>query len=387
MSEEVVVLGSGYAGTSAVQTLEDELDERANVTWISDVDYHIMLHEVHRCIRDPSFRENIVIPVEEIKSPDTRFVQGKVVDVDTDGRTVEFAGEESIDYDYLIVVLGSQTAFFGIDGLKDHAYSLKNLNDALKIHRAVDEAARKASWADPARIIIGGAGLSGIQVAGEITEFRDENGTPIEIRIIEGLDQIFPNNETSIQQRLRDELLDRNVHIHTGEFISEVDEDKILVGEDQSVEYDVLIWTGGITGLDVAESVDVKKDGRSNRLDVESTLQTDDERVFAAGDSALVDQTGENPAPPTARAAWRASTVAAENVARTIRGQSLRTWTYEDKGTVVSIGDSAVAHSVSMLPVTTFGGPVAKVLKKTIAARWIATLTGAGRAVSAWSDL
>jgi NADH dehydrogenase len=120
---------------------------------------------------------------------------------------------------------------------------------------------------------------------------------------------------------------------------------------------------------------------------VSSDFRTSDDRVFCIGDSALIDQGGDDVAPPTAQAAWQAAEVAGENLARAVRGQPLRTWRHEDKGTVISVGDEAVAHDVKMVPINTFGGPVAKLLKKGIAARWIADITSVSRAIDAWDDM
>ncbi|WP_336329288.1 FAD-dependent oxidoreductase, partial [Haloarcula sp. CGMCC 1.2071] len=115
MTENVVVLGAGYAGAGAIKSLEDELDgvTDVDVTWISETDYHLVLHESHRCIRDPSVQENIAIPVHEIKQPSTSFVQDEVVGIDTDAQEVALADSDTVEYDYLLVGLGSQTAFFG----------------------------------------------------------------------------------------------------------------------------------------------------------------------------------------------------------------------------------------------------------------------------------
>ena len=174
----------------------------------------------------------------------------------------------------------------------------------------------------------------------------------------------------------------------TGEFIGEVDEDTVYVGEETELPYDVLVWTGGITGREAAENCEVDQDERSHRLHAQQDFQTDDERVFALGDAALVDQPGDEEAPPTAQAAWQAAEVAGKNIARAIRGQPLAKWTHKDKGTVISVGESAVAHDVFVVPfVDTFGGFPAKFLKKAIAARWIRDVSSTGRALSAWSDM
>jgi NADH dehydrogenase len=109
--------------------------------------------------------------------------------------------------------------------------------------------------------------------------------------------------------------------------------------------------------------------------------------VFALGDSALVEQGPDTIAPPTAQAAWQAAEVAGENVARAVRGQPLKTWTHDDKGTVISVGEDAVAHDVKNFPINVFGGLPARTLKKAIAVRWIADVSSFSRAIDAWSDM
>jgi NADH dehydrogenase len=388
MTEHVVVLGSGYAGAGAIKSLESALDGEADVTWVSNHDYHLVLHESHRCIKDPSIQEKISIPVEDIKTPSTRFVESAVEDIDTDERVVELADADDVSYDYLVVGIGSRTAFFGIDGLREHSHTLKGLDDALGIHEDITEQVQTATADDPVQVVIGGAGLSGIQTAGEVAELRAENNYPIDIHLVEGLDEVLPNSDPDLQGALRDRLEARDVNIMCGDFIGEVDEETVYIGDDQELDYDVLVWTGGITGQEAAEDCNVEKDERSHRLHAEQDFQTDDERVFALGDCALVDQPGEDPAPPTAQAAWQAAEVVGKNVAREIRGQPLKKWKYKDKGTVVSVGESAVAHDVFIVPlVDTFGGFPAKFLKKAIAARWIKDVDSFGRALSAWSDM
>jgi len=388
MTEQVVVLGSGYAGAGAVRSLESSLSGEAEITWVSDVDYHLVLHETHRCISDPSVEGKVKIPVEEIKSESTAFRQATVTGVDTDERTVRIADGEDIDYDYLLVGVGTRTAFFGIEGLQEHAHTLKGLDDALGIHEDIVDAAAEATQTEPAQVVIGGAGLSGIQTAGEVAELRDERSLPIDIHLVEGLDEIFPNNDASIQAALRKLLEARDVNILTGEFIGEVDDETVYIGEDTELDYDVLVWTGGITGREAVREANVDKDERNYRLQAGRNFQTSDERVFAIGDAALIDQDDDDPAPPTAQAAWQAAEVVGENIAREIRGQPLKEWTYKNKGTVVSVGEDAVAHDIFVVPfVDTFGGFPARTLKKAIATRWIRDVTGVGRAVNAWSDM
>ena len=383
MSAKVVVLGAGYAGAGAIKQLEEELTN-ADITWVSDNDYHLVLHEAHRVIRDPRVKDKITLPVSDIKSPGTRFVQDTVTGVDTDERTVELEGGDDVDYDYLLVGLGSKTAYYGIPGLDENSLTLKSLDDALEIHEAVADAASEASRNDPATVVIGGAGLSGIQSAGEVAEYRDKHRAPIDIYLVEALDEIMPGQDPELQGTVKKHLLEKDVEILTGDPITEATEEEIQFDEGEPLDYDVFLWTGGITGREAMD--DCGLDNEHNRVTAEADFQTSDDRVFAIGDCAIVDQ-GDNPAPPTAQAAWQAAEVAGKNIAREIRGQPLATWTHEDKGTVISIGDEAVAHDVPVVPLNTFNSWPAETLKKAIAARWIADMTSWGRAVDAWDSL
>ncbi len=384
MTENVVVLGAGYAGAGAVNKLQSELDSTTQLTWISETDYHLVLHESHRVIRDPSVRSDITIPVHQIADPMTQFIEDRVTGLDVDEQMVELENGDDIEYDYVLVALGSGTAYYGIPGLAENSLTLKSLDDALEIHEAVKGASKQATRSEPAQIVVGGAGLSGIQSCGEIAEFRDKHRAPLEIHLVEALEEIFPGNDPEIQRRLRALLDEIDVHIHTDDPITEADEDTIYFDEGEPLSYDAFLWTGGITGRGALENADVEK--QHNRVNTGANFQTSNERVFAVGDSAIIDQ-GDMPAPPTAQAAWTAAEVVGENIARAIANRPLKTWEFEDKGTVISVGDKAVAHGVKMLPIETFGGIPAKNLKKLIAARWIADMTSWNRARKAWSTL
>jgi NADH dehydrogenase len=388
MTTRVVVLGAGYAGAGAVSKLESELGTDTELVWISDTDYHLVLHEAHRVIRDPGVREKITIPVEDIKSRSTEFVHDAVTDIDTDERVVELEDGADEPYDYLVVGIGSDTATYGIEGMDEHPLTLKSLDDALEIHEQVKAAAQDATRDDPAQVVVGGAGLSGIQSAGEIAEFRDRHNAPIEVTLVEALPEIFPPGDSEIQGALRHRLEAADVNILTDDPITAATEDALEFDERDEIEYDVFLWTGGVTGP--AELGEVDIEAEHNRLQAESTLQTEDERVFAIGDCSMIEQ-DDDAAPPTAQAAWQAADVAGENVARAIEGRPLKTWRYDDKGTLISVGETALAHEVEIggfdAPVRTFNSLPAKVLKKGAAARWIASVTSWQRALKAWDAL
>ncbi len=383
MSTKVVVLGAGYAGTTAVTQLEKTGDE-VDLTWISNRDYHLVRHEVHRAVRTPAVRDRIAIPIAEIRSPETRFVEGTVRGLDVDERRVELADGSSIDYDYVLVAFGGRTPYYGIPGMSDHAFTLESLPDALAIHEAVDSVGRTASRNDPATVVIGGAGLSGVQCAGEVASYRDEHDVPLDVVLLEALPEILPGTDPALQSAVRKRVEAADVEVVVDDPIVAVDEDVIHLDVGAPQPYDVFVWTGGITGRTVLESATVEKE--HNRITADATFRTSDDRVFAVGDAAVIAQNG-TPAPPTAQAAWQAGAVAAENVRRAAAGEPLESWHYVDRGTLVSIGDEAIAHDVAGLPFSTFGSLPAEFLKKFVAARWIADVTSWRRALKAWPYL
>jgi len=387
MSATVVVLGSGYAGTGVVSRLEDELDAGDDLVWVSDVPHHLVLHESHRVVRDPEVADLITLPIDDVAGDSTRFVEATVAGLRADQREVRLEDGRTIGFDYAVVALGSRTAFYGIPGLEEHALTLKGLDDARGIHEAVTTAAGRATSADPARVVVGGAGLSGIQVAGELAALRRERGLPIEVTLVEALGEILPGNDDSVQSALRERLEAAGVDILTDTPITEAAADRLRFDDREPMDYDVLVWTGGITGQRALADADVETE--HERVVAEATFETSHDRVFAVGDSAVFEGEGNgNPVPPTAQAAWQAAEVAAENVVRRIDGRPLDTWTYDDKGTLISVGDEAVAHGVSVVPfVDTFGGFPAEFLKKFVAARWIADVTSWQRARRAWPYL
>jgi NADH dehydrogenase len=387
MSAKVAVLGSGYAGTGVVSRLERELDADDELVWISDVDYHLVLHESHRVVRNPEVADRITVPIDEIVDESTRFVRGSIAGLSAGDREIRLDDGRTIGFDYVVVALGSTTAFFGIPGLEEHANTLKGLDDAHGIHESVTESARNAAADDTALVVVGGAGLSGIQVAGEIAALREERGLPVEVVLVEALDEILPGNDDSVQAALRARLEEAGVEILTDTPVTAATDETLRFDDRETLSYDVLIWTGGITGQAALEDADVETE--HERVVADATFATSNDRVFAIGDSAVIEADGGgNTVPPTAQAAWQAAEVAADNVIRRMQGQPLERWTYDEKGTLISIGDEAVAHDVSLLPfVDTFGGVPAEFLKKFVAARWIADVSSWNRARRAWPYL
>lgn len=384
MTDSVVVLGAGYAGAATVTRLQDIDRNDLTVHWIDDTATHLVRHEVHRAVRRPAVKDDITVPLSDIATADTNVTRGTVVDVDTENRRVSLEDGTTLDYDYLVVALGADPEYYGIDGLFEHAYSLSSLDDALDINEALEDAKAEATASDPAQVVVGGGGLSGIQTAGEIAAFRDEHDAPLEITLVEALRNIFPNGDDDLRSAIEATLDDVGVRVLTSDPIVEAEPTQVHFDERDSIATDVLIWTGGIRGQPAVGGTYLES--KNDRLLAGTDCKTTDERVFAVGDSALM-EAANGPAPPTAQAAIQAGVAVANNVVKDAMGTSPTDWSYRDRGTLVSVGEQALANDVLGLPTGVFGGAIARTLKKGVAAKWIASVTSWPRALRSWKSL
>ncbi|MFW5935023.1 MAG: NAD(P)/FAD-dependent oxidoreductase, partial [Halolamina sp.] len=171
---DVLVLGGGYAGLLVTRKLERRLPESATLTLVDETGTHLVQHELHRAIRDPGYVDDIDVPLGEILDR-ASLREARVTDVDRATRTVSLADGDELDYDYCVVALGAETAFYDIPGLEAHATPLKRLAHAAEIRRGFEALIDRQGHEDrttaaetTGTVVVGGAGLSGVQVAGEL---------------------------------------------------------------------------------------------------------------------------------------------------------------------------------------------------------------------------
>ncbi|XVH31469.1 NAD(P)/FAD-dependent oxidoreductase [Haloferacaceae archaeon DSL9] len=369
----VVVLGAGYAGLTLVRQLERSLPAAVDITLVDESDSHLVLHEVHRAIRRPSIADAITIPIREIVDRATVVVD-RVEAVDSEANAVSLESGDELRYDYAAVCLGSETAFYGLPGVEEHAIELKRLSDAERIREEFLEVCERGGAA-----VVGGAGLSGVQVAGELAALAAEEGARdrVEIVLLEQLSTVAPAFPENFQRAVRDELLDRGIDIRTETTVTEATDSTIETAADESVAYDLFVWTGGITG-DAAmggERPIVRNDLRLTRS------------TFVVGDAArAIDADGE-PVPASASAAIREAKTVGDNIAALVDHDltgaggfdpRLEPYRFDVPGWIVSVGDGAVAQ----VGPTVVTGSAAKAMKATVGAGYLGSVSAIKQAVS-----
>lgn len=357
----VVVLGGGYAGLLTAETLESELPTDIELLLVDDTGEHLVQHELHRAIRRPEFADAISIPLPELL--DRTTVRTDTVEtIDRDARTVELASGNSLAYDALAICLGAETAYYGLEDVREHATPLKRLEHAAAIRKEFLDVTDSGGGT----VVVGGAGLSGVQTAGELAALAREEDVSEQVRIVllERLGRVAPNFRADFSAAIRETLLEKGVEIRTDTTVAGADSETIHLADSDPIDYDQFVWTGGITG-------GAALDGE--RPQVRATLALDD-RTFAVGDAARVIDADGEAVPASAQAAVRAADVAAENIVEVVAAERegyrprFRQWRFDSPGWLVSVGDDAVAQ----LGPEVFTGVPAKLLKSTVGISYIA---------------
>ncbi len=357
----VAVLGAGYAGISLTGKLERSLPPEDEITLVDERDTHLVQHLIHRVVSHPSLADDLQLPIENLLGRAT-FRQGTVTGFDPDTATVELA-DGTLSADYLAITLGAQTAFYDMAGVREHGTPLKRIEDAEQI-REDFEAVREHGGS----VVVGGAGLSGIQIAGELAAMAETAAADVEVTLVERLDSVAPNFPEPFQRAVADELRERGVTVQTGRAVEAATEDSVSVADGDKLDYDQFIWTGGIVGQDAAGG---------ERPQVRADLRLGD-RAFVAGDAARVVDTDGEPVPASAQTAIRQADVAATNVGKLLgherNGEGfeprLDRYRYTELGWLVSVGDGAVAQVGGQI----VRGPTAKALKTTVGAGYLTSI-------------
>ena len=365
----VVVLGAGYAGIVVADRLEASLPEDVELVVVDEHDYHLVQHELHRVIRRPGLADDVCVPLSDIFDR-ARVEQGRVSDVDRDGRVVEFADGRTLDYDVAAVCLGAETAYYGLPGVEEHSLPLKRLPDAEAIRSRFETVLDSGGTA-----VVGGAGLSGVQTAGELAAFAREEGAvgTVDVVLLEQEGQVAPTFPPKFQEAVREELEREGVDVRTGVTVTGATEDAVET-VDGSIPADLFVWTGGIQGPDALDG---------ERPSVRADLTVDDHTVVVGDAARVVDAEG-SAVPASAQTAVREAEVAARNVASLVADRHdgdfrprLQRYTFESPGWLVSVGDGAVAQ----VGPSVFRGAAANVAKVGVGVGYLANTGGVGGAV------
>jgi len=376
--KHVVIIGGGYGGLRAVEHLAG--DERLKVTLVDQNPYHYLQTEAYGYIAGRFDIHDITIDLANWSSgffPHVTFINEKALGFDAEANTLR-TETQTLHYDFLVIAVGAHTNFFEfIGGLREHSYGVKNLQRAFAfrskfetlIYEKVCEARRDGDG--PLHIAIGGAGLSGVEIAAEMAEVIHRNyrtlGTnaqTIKIRLIDAAPTILPGMHPYIIDKTRRRLEALGIEILTDAFIDRVEKDAIYLKDGTILPYRFMIFTGGIQ----ANTLDTEAPLAFNRL---SQLQPDShlnvgamQNVFAIGDCVELKDARGTLLPPTAQTAEKSAEYVAQSIKDRILGREPKPFHARIDGVFVALGGRyAVGELFGIIRVK---GYTAYVLKKLI---------------------
>jgi NADH dehydrogenase len=357
----IAVLGAGYAGLALARKLEQRLPSDDELVVVDERTSHLVQHRLHRVVRQPSLAEELEIPLSAVLERATHR-RARVESVDPDAGTVSL-DDGDLAYDLGAVALGARTDFHGLEGVAEHGTPLKRLDHAERIRADALSVIEDGGG----RIVVGGAGLSGIQVAGELVAFAKERGASddVDVHLIEQADCVAPAFPEQFRRAVDAELRDRGVVVETDRAVDRATGERLVFSNGTGLAYDQFVWTGGITG-------GAALDG--DRPTVRARLRLGD-RTVGLGDAASIVDAAGTAVPASAQTAMAQANVAATNLDRLAEyyrdgasgfEPSLETYRYDSSGWVVTIGDGAVA---TVGPIMVNGRP-ARALKRGVGARY-----------------
>lgn len=390
--KKVLVLGAGYAGLQTVAKLQKQLSEQdAQITLINKNDYHYESTWLHEASAGTISYEDALYPIQSVLKKHVDFVCAEVTKIDRNAKKVETT-HGIFEYDILVVALGFESETFGISGMKEHAFQIENVHTSRQISRHIEDqfanyAASKTKDDKDLAILVGGAGFTGIEFLGELTdripELANKYGvdpSKVKMTCVEAAPKMLPMFSDDLVSYAVSYLEERGVEFKVGTPIVAANEKGFVVkvnDEEQQLEANTVVWAAGVRGSHLMEkSFEGVKRGRIvTKQDL--TIEGYDD-IFVIGDvSAFIPECEERPLPTTAQLAMQQGEKTATNVAKILKGESTEPFVYHDRGTVCSLGHRDGVGVVFGREIT---GKKAAFLKRVIDTRAIFKLGGIGLA-------
>lgn len=367
----IVVVGGGAGGLELVTRLGDTLGRqgRAEITLIERGRTHFWkphLHELAAGTVDLDVHELDYLAQSHWHGFRYRF--GEMIGLDRVGKQVlvgpvfDETGEtivpaRRIDYDLLVLAIGSRINDFGTPGVEEHAIALESTQEADRFHRRLINAFLRAhaqqSPLKPGQlnVAIVGAGATGVELAAELhnatrelVSFSLDNIDPdkhIRLHLIEASPRILP----ALPQRVSDaarQLLERlEVEIHVDARVAEVLPHAVRLADGRRIDAEMVVWAAGVKAASFLRELGLSVNAL-NQIVVDQSLRSlEDRNIFALGDCAAAPWVGHEgrTVPPRAQAAHQQASYLAKALPRALNGRPLKPWRYRDFGSLVSLGE------------------------------------------------
>lgn len=368
----VVIVGGGAGGLELATKLGDSLGKqgKAHITLIDKSKTHVwkpLLHEIAAGSMNPEKYE--LVYIAQAHWHHFKFRLGSMDSLDRAQREITISahydedGKEviprrTLQYDTLIIAVGSTTNDFGIKGASEYSIALDTQDQAERFHRRLHNALLRAQTqleplqAGQLEVVIVGAGATGVELSAELHNTTRELALygldkidadrDVQISLVEAGDRVLPALPARLSSSVNLELNKLRVHLYTGERVTEVTEKGVHTHSGRFLPSALVVWAAGIKAPDFLHEIGGLESNRINQLLVNRTLQTTlDEAIFAFGDCAACPWLGhaDQTVPPRAQAAHQQASMLVKTVKLRVAGKTdLPEFTYRDYGSLVNLG-------------------------------------------------
>lgn len=363
--KKVVVLGGGYAGVLTAKKLAKKFKKNKDVqiTLIDKQSYHTMLTELHEVAAGRVNEESIRMDLKSIfAGRNVNVVLDEIKNIDFEQKVLT-SNDATYEYDYLVMGTGCKPTFFGIPG-SENAHQLWSYTDAVNLREHILNMFRQAALtADKEKrrelltFVTVGAGFTGVEMAGELGEWKDElcrsfhiDKDEVTLYVVDFAPKVLPMYPDKLVRKAERRLIKLGNELVMNSAVSEIHEDKVVLNKGEKViNTRTVIWAAGIEGSDIVDQAQVEKAGRG-RIVTNGHLQAKDyQDVYVVGDNIFYIPEGEErPVPQMVENAEHSAPVVAHNIAVDIKGGEYKTYKPTFHGSMVCIGSRYGVAQVGM---------------------------------------
>jgi NADH:ubiquinone reductase (H+-translocating) len=378
--KRILILGGGFAGIEILRKLQTAFqdDVEIDITLVSRDNFFLftpMLPEVSSGMIET---RHIVTPVRAFCKR-ARFYEANVESIDLENKEVAITNvignpmrpvhkRHILKYDYLVIALGGETNFFGMEDLKRNVFTLKTLEDAMILRNHLISMLEQADILqeedDDLRrslmtFLVVGGGFSGVEAVGELNTFVRESiktfyhnidiMKDVRVILVNANERILPEVSESLSEFALQKLRQSGIEVILNKRLASYTNGQAKLNDGTLIPIFTLVWAGGVSPSKLIKDLPCEHD-KKGRIVVNNYLQVHKyEGVFALGDCAsITDPHTNKPYPPTAQHAIREGKMAAENLISLIRNRredeaeerrkGMKIFDYKTKGTMAEIG-------------------------------------------------
>jgi NADH dehydrogenase len=356
----VIIVGGGFGGAATALALEKKNIPGLKIVLVSNKPHFEYYPALYRVVTGRSPLE-VCIPLREIfKGKDVEVLEDTIINVNLSEKTLEGKSDSRYMFDFLVLALGSETAYFNIPGLEELSFSFKSINDGLRLKRHLHEsfsAAEKMPEEEriqAAHIVVVGGGASGTELAGELAlytrrmaKYHKINPSLVTIDLIEAAPRLVPSLPEEVSAKIYNRLHDLGVNIFLGRTVVKEEVEEIFM-KDMEIKTKTVVWTAGIRPNRFYTKISGLEFDKKERVLVDEFLQAEGvSNVFVIGDAAATPYTG------MAQTASYDGRLVAQNIGLKIKGRSMEKYQPKKPYHSVPIGPGWAATIIG--PVIVYG--------------------------------